>query len=236
MKLIVLIFVFAVVASCYSQESGAIKSRWIEISLDSINKDLFTIADDLPLLKNYLSNTDTLLFYEERSASENAFKMYLTFYNYAYADSLYRKHNYSDAVNYIPFLPDENYSYTDSEGYAIFVDCNEWINDGAMCSISPESEKYNVQKIQFDKICKIRIREDFITTSGEGKFVATGISFIKKGNHEQTYSTNEEVFEVQTDYWIDLPKFIDLVNDSSKLWVKFILNRNYKGFQYMQMR
>lgn len=124
--------------------------------------------------------------------------------------------------DYFEIYEESDYPIVDEYGDPIIIT----LEDGTNCFKYPPGTTHT---IRVDEIYEFRIREERAfneeTKLYEGEFRATGMSFCMGSGQG-----------AQERFWINLDHFFNNLNSPETfLWYSFLQNRQYIGFQYMQV-
>ena len=202
-------------------DTACVKTRWISVKNTVNNAILFdTTTSILRTIRDVAHENQIELYHEENTSFS---------YGQWYPIPLV-KNNASDYISYI----DDRYTnvftiriqsdipYVDEWGDPLIRE-DEY---GVQYFVYPDPEIHIINLLDIEEI---RIREERnyneLDRVFEGEFRATGISFYVKNSYE-----TRELF------WISLDELNeDLENPIEYPWHSFIENREYVGFQYMQV-
>ena len=124
--------------------------------------------------------------------------------------------------DYFEIYQQSDYPMVDEYGDPIIVS----LEDGTKCFKYPTGTTHT---IRVDEIYEFRIREERAfneeTKKYDGEFRATGMSFCMHSGQL-----------AQERFWINLDLFFDNITSPETFsWYSFLQNRQYIGFQYMQV-
>lgn len=216
MKLIVL-FCFVGFSNCFSQLP---KSRWISIKPTLENADLFGLdttdkLDIVSVIKLYAQNRRLDLFHE---APKEYINRFLIRFNYLDSLKSYRN-SYPDSWLSDPFF--EAGIFSDSvlqNSYG--EDSLQMLSNGEIVAIYPNPTPYEYRT---SHCSEIRIKEvKGIVTNFQTKssYYPVEIAFCIDG---------------KVKFWMNLSDLFDVIDFRKNYkWYDFIINQQYKGFQYMQ--
>ncbi len=203
------------------QNDPCIKSRWIAVKNNEENKVLFDKT--YSILKTIKLNVEAgkmEVYYEGKNA-RNRGEWYPIPYeehivNEETGDTIYTEYR----ADYFEIRIQSDIPLTDEYGDPMIFTHS----DGTQSYLYPPAE---VHVIDLDRITEIRIKEERVQNAeGDYFFQPTGVSFYM----DYGYLGGRELF------WISVNElFTSTAEIEAYPWYPFIQNRNYSGFQYMQV-
>lgn len=207
-------------------DTTCISSRWIALSKTEENKDIF-------MLDSSFDSSLDLVYTIKSLVDSNQLNIYRQFYNphgnkrWYYIDYQKEKEELlKDSMSlskqpYFEIVVEADVPLVNIDGYDSTI-----IEDGRQVFVYPTPFIYVYPARKCDEI-RIKETRVFNDSTQTFEFVPVGLSFYFKG---RKYSSGYEKF------WIDLNEFFAVLEDKEKYpWYQSIINKEYQGFQYMQV-
>lgn len=207
-------------------DTTCISSRWIALSKTEENKDIF-------MLDSSFDSSLDLVYTIKSLVDSNQLNIYQQFYNphgnkrWYYIDYQKEKEELlKDSMSlskqpYFEIVVEPDVPLVNIDGYDSTI-----IEDGRQVFVYPTPFIYVYPARKCDEI-RIKETRVFNDSTQTFEFVPVGLSFYFKG---RKYSSGYEKF------WIDLNEFFAVLEDKEKYpWYQSIINKEYQGFQYMQV-
>ncbi len=220
MKMVFFIFVLCF-SECLAQstDSVCIKARWISIKPTPHNANLFGLDtneqnDIVSVIKTFALTRNIDLYYDCPNEYLNRFLI-----RFNYLDSLrsYRK-TQPDSWFSDPFFEAEIHSNNCLKN-KFGEDSLQALPTGEIIAIYPDPIVFEYKT----RDCiEIRIKEElrFVSNLKKKEFYPVEIAFCING---------------KVKFWMKLPKLFEVIDlKRNYKWYDFIINKRYKGFQYMQ--
>ena len=224
---IIILLILPFISSSQLTDTTCIKSRWIALKPTEVNKNIFlldsTFNDSLDLvftIKRLVENEKINIYNQNHSPNGNA-DIY-SWYNINHNRTLEERKN--DSIDYILSDPYFEIVVLAVEPYMSSFGEDSVSNSGEL--IYPPPTIYTFPARECDEI---RIKENrvFNERTDQYEFIAVGLSFYFSGGR---YRRGYEKF------WVDLKQLFNAIEDNDKYpWYKAIINKEYQGFQYMQV-
>lgn len=230
-KLIILVLLFPSTSFGQLTDTTCIQLRWLALKQTAVNKDVFLLDSkwndslDLVFTIKRLVESDKLNIYKQNEGPRGSYGVKSWYYiDYDQEMEEYRKDTSSFWAKdpYFEITVQSDVPLTDEYGDPVVIT----LPDGTQEYRYPAPDIYVFPSKECDEI---RIKENRIynESTKNYEFVAVGLSFYFSGGR---YSRGHEIF------WVDLNElFSTLENKSSYPWYTALINRNYQGFQYMQV-
>lgn len=228
---IIIATLFPIIAFGQLTDTTCIKTRWLALKKTDVNKDLFlldsTFNDSLDLVFTIkrLVESDKINIYKQNYSPGSNYDVnswYYIDYDKEIEENLKDSLSFWAKDPYFQITVQSDYPMTDEYGDPM-VRTNP---DGTQEYLYPPPDIYVFPSKECDEI---RIKENriFNESSNQYDFVAVGLSFYFKGSR---YYRGYEKF------WVDLEELLSALENKSKYpWYSAIVNKNYQGFQYMQV-
>ncbi len=224
---VIISFLFPFMSLAQMTDTTCIKYRWIALKPTEVNKDVFLLDS------TYGENLD-LVFTIKRLVEENKMNIYnqnkgpFGMKGWYYIDYHQEMENkLKDSISYWGYDPYfEIIVQADMPLVDMYGEDSLYFENGGWSIVYPLPDIF----IFPSKICdEIRIKEERVYNDSTKKFEYSpvGLSFYFKGHN---YWRGHEKF------WVDLRELFEVIEDKSKYpWYEAIVNKNYQGFQYMQV-
>lgn len=230
-KIIFLALLLPVIGLGQITDTTCIKSRWIALKAKEINKNIFlldsTVNENLDLVFTIkrLVESDKVNIYNRNSSpngNSDINSWYYIDYDKEMEENLKDSSIYWSKDPYFEIIVNSDYPMVDEYGDDLIVT----LPDGTQSYKYPLPDIYIFPSKECDEI---RIKEDriFNDETNEYEFIPVGLSFYFKGSK---YWRGHEKF------WVDLNELFNALDNKNEFpWYETIINREYEGFQYMQV-
>lgn len=223
-QLLIISLLFPLMSLTQLTDTTCVKYRWIALEPIEINKDIFlldsTISDELDLVHTIkrLVEKNRINIYKQNEGPLGLEGWYYIDYQEELENKLKDSLSYWKSDPFFEILVGHDKPMVNMYGEDSITKNGEFIYPAPKVYVFPTRE------------CdEVRIKEErkYNDSTNKFEFVPVGLSFYFNGHK---YSRGHEKF------WVDLQELFKAIEVKSKYpWYDALTNKNYRGFQYMQV-